>query len=155
LRLECSRADAARNYISRNFNGFNDSRITRAAADIAAKALLALLDISIGLFAQCRRASTYHSRTTVAARDGAGLVKCPLNGGELTRRREPLDCFDFRAICLRHGHQARFHELAIDENGAGAAFAGTTTFPRSGQVEVVSQKVDQPLIRLGEPTHLA
>src|SRR5690606_35156924 len=83
------------------------------------------------------------------------LMKRALDRRELTWRREPFDRFDFRAIRLGNRHQARFHKLAIHEYGAGAAFSGSAAFLRPGQVEVVTQKIDQPLMWLGEPANLA
>ena len=57
---------------------------------------------------------------------------------------ETLDGLDGRASGLRHRDEAGLHQCAIDENRAGAAFARTAAFLRSGKIQIVAQEVEQP-----------
>ena len=41
-------------------------------------------------------------------------------------------------------------DLAVDDDGAGAAIAGAAAFLAAGQVELVAQHVEQRLLRLAQ-----
>ena len=67
------------------------------------------------------------------------------------KRIPPHDHGVWEALCIYRGavslhgrHQARLHQLAVDEDGARAAFAGAAAFLRAREVELVAQEVEEP-----------
>lgn len=58
-------------------------------------------------------------------------------------RREALDRLDASAICLDGQHQARADGDPVDEYGAGAAYAVLAPQMRSGQTELMPQKIGE------------
>src|SRR5208282_280714 len=61
-----------------------------------------------------------------------------------------LDSRDLAAIGLGAEHQARAHDVAVDDDRAGAAIARAAAFLAARQVELVAQYVEQGLLRLAE-----
>jgi hypothetical protein len=56
-----------------------------------------------------------------------------------------FDGLDDRAIGLHRERKARAHRLAVDDDGATAAFAGAAADMGAGEAEVVAQEVAQCL----------
>src|SRR3954447_20848532 len=56
---------------------------------------------------------------------------------------DALDRDDTSAVSLSRQHGAGFDRLAIDMNHTGAALAGVTANMRSGQVQVIAQKINK------------
>ena len=68
--------------------------------------------------------------------------------GLLERRQlaalgEPLDRADARAVGLDGEEHAALHELAVEDDAAGAAVAGVAADVAAGEVEVVADEVDR------------
>ena len=136
-------------HVTRQLDGIEDLLITRAAADIAAEALLDFLAVSERIGAQRGGRRHYHAGNAVAALARARLVKRPLQHAQFAGFRERFYRLDGCALRFGKRHQARFHQDAIHEDRTGAAFAGTATFLVAREVEVVADEVEQPLVRLG------
>src|SRR5437867_12774918 len=54
-----------------------------------------------------------------------------------------LDRRDLATVGERGKQQTRFHALAVDEDGAGAALAEPASFLRAGEVQVLPQRIEQ------------
>ena len=63
--------------------------------------------------------------------------------------RQRLHGLDARAVRLGDRQQAGLLQHPIDEDRAGAAFAGAAALLGAGEMQVVAQEVEQPLMRLG------
>jgi hypothetical protein len=61
---------------------------------------------------------------------------------------QAFDGDDGCAARLEDGNQAAIDERAIDQNGAGAAFAFAAAFLRSGESELVAKNVEEALHRI-------
>lgn len=151
--LERCRRQLAGNHVPGDLDRLEYLGITGAAADVAAEALLDLLDARIGVLAQGRCRRHHHAGNAVAALAGAGLVKGPLHRCKLAGRCQPLDGLDPGPVRLSDRHEAGLDQLAVDEHRTGAALTGAAAFLGAGQVEVVAQEVEQPQMRRGPSLH--
>ena len=143
------RRQAAVLHVARQLDGIENLLIARAAADIAAKALLDFLAVGERIGAQCGCGRHHHAGNAVAALACPGLVKGLLQNAQFARLRKGFHGFDGCALRLGKRHQARLHQDAIHEHRAGAAFAGPAAFLVTREVQVVANEVEQPLVRLG------
>jgi hypothetical protein len=66
-----------------------------------------------------------------------------LDGMQITVSRKAFNCFDLASVSLDCKHGARFNSLAINHNRASAAQRCFAADVSSGQVEHVSQIVDE------------
>ena len=98
-----------------------------------------------GIRAQGRGRRHHHAGDAVAALAGAGLVEGALHCGEpALAAPSPSTVSIVRPLRLRNRHEAALHQLAVDEDRAGAAFAGTAALLGPGEVQLVAQEVEQP-----------
>ena len=79
----------------------------------------------------------------------AALPRAALDEGRLQPGTEPvpihaLDSGDVMPLRLESEHQAGMDRRAVDEDGAGAAFAFETPFLESGQPEFLAQGLTEP-----------
>src|SRR5207237_1155176 len=58
---------------------------------------------------------------------------------------EPFDRDDFSVLGLRERYEARTDDLAVQQHGAGAAFAFAASFLCPGQSTILAQHVEQAL----------
>ena len=142
-------------HVARQLHRVENLLIAGAAADIAAETLLDLLPVGVRVGAQRGGRRHHHARDAIAALAGAHLVEGFLQEAQLTAGGERLDALDGRALRLGHRQQAGLHQGAVDEHRAGAAFAGAAAFLVAGEVEIVAQEIEQPLMRLGGALDLA
>src|SRR6266545_3199682 len=56
---------------------------------------------------------------------------------------QSLDRGDLAALNLAYGYQATVHDLAVDQHGAGTAFAFAAALFRAGGTQVFAQHVKQ------------
>ena len=63
---------------------------------------------------------------------------------------DALDGLDLVAFRLGSEHQTGADDLAIEDDGAGAAIARAAAFLATRQVELVAEHVEQGLLRLAE-----
>ena len=136
-------------HVARQFDRVENLLIAGAAADIAAEPLLDLLAVGKRIGAQRRGRRHHHAGDAIAALAGAGLVEGLLQHAQFAGRGQRFDRLDRRALRLGDRHQAGFHQHAVDEHRAGAAFAGAAAFLVAGEVEIVAHEIEQPLMRLG------
>ena len=145
---ERRRRQAAVLHVARQLDRVEDLLIAGAAADIAAEPLLDLLAIGERIDAQRRGRRHHHAGNAIAALAGTGLVEGLLQQRQIALPREPFDGLDLRPLRLADRHQAGLHQHAVDEHRAGAAFAGAAAVLGAGEMHVVAQEIEQPLMRL-------
>ena len=85
-----------------------------------------------------------------ARRADAALRAVVLDEGALQRMTaaKPFDGRDPRAVGVGERDQARVHRRAVEEHGAGAAFAFAASFLRAGQAAILAQDIEQALQRM-------
>src|SRR5689334_1059868 len=59
----------------------------------------------------------------------------------------PFNCFNFATLGPKTEHQTREDRFTIDKNSAGAAFAKLAPVLRSGQIQILTQHLEQRLVR--------
>src|SRR5216683_7548774 len=69
---------------------------------------------------------------------------------QLVALGDALDGLDLVAFRLGPEHQTRANDLAVDDDGAGAAITRAASFLAARQVELVAQHIEQGLLRLAE-----
>ena len=102
---------------------------------------------------QERLAGHQHARRADPALGASGLEEGHLEQVEVVEHGrllgarpatpEAFDCPDGMAVDLADRHQARVDDLAVEEDGAGAALAFATALLRPGQAEVLAQDIEQ------------
>src|SRR5215510_1301238 len=106
-------------------NRLNDLGVARAATEIAGKSKTDLLFGGVGIFIQKRLGHHQHSRRAIAALSAAVLNKSFLDGMEFRADLQAFNRCNIRAVELAGKNQARVDRLAVEQNGARAAIAGT------------------------------
>ena len=144
-----SRRKRAILHVARQLNRIEDLLIAGAAADVAAQPLLDLLTVCERICAQRSGRSHDHAGNAVTALAGARFVKGLLQDAEFAGFCQCLDRFNCRPLRFGDRQQTGLHQRTVDEDRAGAAFPGTATFLVAGQIEVVPDEIEQPLVRLG------
>src|SRR5215470_262593 len=82
-----------------------------------------------------------HSGRAVTALQCIAIAKGGLQIGDLAAIRQAFDRLDMRTIRLNREHQACPYDLAVQANRASAAHAMLAADMRSGQMQVLAQKV--------------
>ena len=85
------------------------------------------------------------ARRAEAALHGAGLDERLLHRVQPSPSRQPLDRDDLVPVGLRGEHEARAHELAVEQHRARPALALLARVLRAGQPEPLAQRVEQAL----------
>ena len=94
-----------------------------------------------------------HPRRAVAALDGEFLNKAALEHIQLAVFRKALDRQHMPSLQLDRQRQAGVHRPAVNDHGAGAAFPLGAAFLGSRQVQILTQNVEQPSVRLRFQRH--
>src|SRR6266850_1744663 len=124
-------------------DGFDDVRIARAAAEVAADCLSDVRLAGLLVARQQRAAGHHHPRRAVPALQPVLVPERFLDGVELAVLLQALHGADLRAVRLDREHRARLHRLAVEQHGAGAAVRGVAADVRPGQAQVLAQEVDE------------
>ena len=90
-----------------------------------------------------------HAGRAVAALERTGLEEGPLDGMQLTVAGQSFDRCDDMAGGVGHARPASPDRLAVEENGARAAFALATAGLGAGQAQLIAQREEQAPIRPG------
>ena len=129
------------------FHGIDDLLIAGAAAKIPAHSLTDFLPCRLCVAPDEVRCREDHARRAEAALDGSILDKGFLQGMEFLPGRDAFDGGDTTAFELGCQHQARECALAVDKDGACAAFPCAASFLRPCKVQILPEKIDDPPIR--------
>src|SRR6267142_567386 len=124
-------------------DGFDDVRIARAAAEVAADCLSDVRLAGLLVARQQRAAGHHHPRRAVPALQPVLVPERFLDGVELAVLLQALHGADLRAVRLDREHRARLHRLDVEQHGAGAAVRGVAADVRPGQAQVLAQEVDE------------
>ena len=105
------------------FDGSEDSHVRRAAADVAAQAVLDRLAIRLRRFVQQRSRPHDEAGNAVAALAGVVVDERLLHGVELPILRQAFDRRDLVSDGIDGQHHATVDAAAVDEHRARAARA--------------------------------
>ena len=84
-----------------------------------------------------------HSRRTVAALKSVIFDEGFLYRVQLAVFGQTLDCRDFAPICLHGEMETGFHQLAVEKNRAGAAFADNAADVGASEADILPQEMRQ------------
>src|SRR5712691_5587817 len=115
----------------RVFDGLNDIDVAGAAAQIAFQRELDLVVRGIRVLLQQVHGLHDHAGRAEAALQAVLLPETLLHRVQLARRCQTLDRQDVGALGLHREHGARFHGLAVQVDGAGAALGGVAAHVRA------------------------
>ncbi len=87
--------------------------------------------------------SDEHAGSADTALCSAKLHKRLLKLRKLPVICEPFDGQNIAAVDLTNGYQAAVNDFSVDQHGARAAFAFTTTFLRASQSQVFPKHIEQ------------
>ncbi len=126
-------------------HGGEDAAVARAAAEVARERLADVVVGRIGLARQQRRGGDDQAGSAEAALHGAGGDERALHGMQPPVGCKALDRHDLPPVGLRAVHEARAHELAVEQHRAGAALALLAGALGARQVEPLAQHEQQAL----------
>src|SRR5271157_2207017 len=124
-------------------HGFDDLLVPGAAAEIAFDAFLDLIHRGLGNAPEKLTDRQDHTSRAVAALDRVMPIESLLDRGELSFLRLAFDRFHRGTVGLHRQHHAGVDGLAVEENRAGAAFAGAAAFLGARQSYVFAEKSEQ------------
>src|SRR6185437_2693155 len=93
-------------------------------------------------------AGHHHSRSAVAALKSVIFDEFFLYRIELAFFSEALHCRDLPTVRLHREVKTGFHDLAVEQHGAGAAFADNAADVRAGEADGFAQKMREQDARL-------
>ena len=94
-----------------------------------------------------------HARRAEAALGGVARGERDLQIGQCSAVGQPFNRIDPLAVRLHREHQATAHHLAVDQHGAGAAYAVLASQMRARELQLFAKEVRQMLARLDPPAH--
>src|ERR1043166_3471569 len=130
-----------------------DFHVAGAAAEIAGESLA---DVGLG---RARRTfeeadgGEHHAGRADAALRAAALDQRLLHGVEALAVGDTFDRRDPRALDLRDGDEATIDQLAVEDDGARAAFALAAALLRARELQPLAQRVEQARQRVGFERH--
>ena len=128
-------------------HGVEDLLVPGAAAEVPRERLADLVVVRIWNAAEQVGRRHDEARRAEPALHRAGVRERLLHGMELAVRGEPFDRDDLVAVGLRGEHEARAHELAVEEDGARSALALLARVLRAGKLEPVAERREEALAR--------
>src|SRR6266498_4249101 len=140
-----------RDSLRRRLDRLDDVHVAGAPADVALNRLPNLLFTRLRMDAQERGRAYQHPRGAVAALEGVVIGERLLQRRELAVLGESLDGLDLCTVGLDRQQHAALHEEAVHEHGTGTTVAGVAADVASGQIEVVTDEMDEETSRV----HLA
>src|SRR5262249_43080885 len=124
-------------------HGLDDLYIARAAAKISGQGSAYFILGRSRIVPQQRFRGHDHSRRAEAALRAQFLVKCLLQPARAALRCKSLDGLDAASLRAHRQRDTGQLRLAIDQDGARAAFTAITTGLRSREMRDLAQIVDQ------------
>lgn len=120
-------------------DGFDDSRMRAAAADVALQGLLNFGLRGIGILLQQSDAAHDHAGRAVGALEGFGVEEGLLNRMKAAGLLEAFDGGNGFAVGCGNGSYARTTRRTIEQNCAGAALAFAAAVFGASKTEVVAK----------------
>src|SRR5260370_778450 len=133
----------------RQLDGFVDLDIAGAAAKVAGQGLLDLVARRARARREQRLGGEQERRRAITALCRTQLGECFLEGMERAALRHALDGLYPVAGAGEPEHQAGQHRRAVEQHGAGAAFAQLAAVLRSRQPRIFAEHFEQRLVGRG------
>jgi hypothetical protein len=130
-------------------DGRHDSRMRSATADISLQSLHNLRAAGIGIFLQQGHTAYDHSGSAIRALKRALIEKRLLHGMQLAVVFETLNGDNGFSRSVADGELAGSSRYAIQQDGASATLAFTTTVLGSGQSKLFAQRKQQRAFGFG------
>src|SRR5512137_2023094 len=127
-----------------------DLLVSGASAQLARERLRDLLPGGVRLPVEDPSRGHQHARRAVAALGRAMVGEGGLEGMELGAVPEPLHGGDRSIAALHRRHQAGERQIAVEEDGAGAALAELAPVLGTGQSQVLAEHLEERLVRVDE-----
>src|ERR1700730_2154 len=128
----------------------DDLVITGTPAKVAGEPVARLLFGRVQVLVEQRLGRDDESRRAEAALQRRMLEEFLLHRVQFVTLGDALDGLDLVAFRLGSEHQTGADDLAVEDDGAGAAIARAASFLAARQVELVTQHIEQGLLRLAE-----
>src|SRR5258705_2091779 len=135
-------------------DGVDDGLVPRAAAVVPRNMQANFFARGFAVLAEEILRCHQHARCAETALQRVALVKRLLQRRKLLRVAQPFDGLHPAAVRLHREHQAAAHDLAVDPQGARAAYAVLAADMRPGEAELLSQEIHQVLARRHAPADL-
>ena len=129
------------------FDGFENLLIAGAPAQIARQRGFDLIACRPWVLVQQRLGGDQESGRAVSALGGAQISERFLQRVQAAVAGKAFDRRDRTAVAVDAEHEAREHRLAVEQHGAGAAFAQLAAVLGAAQVQVFTQNLEQRLVR--------
>ncbi len=126
----------------------DDVLVAGAAADVALERVADLVLARARILGEQAHRREHHPARAVAALKRVMRVEALLQRMERAVLGQPLDRRDLVPVRLDAEQRARLHRFAVEQHGAGTARRGVAADDRSGQVESLTQDVDEQLPRV-------
>ena len=140
---------SSNNFLCGELDRLQDFRVAGAAAEISRQGLTDLVARRLRILIQQHLCGEENSRDAIAALRRAEIGKSALQRMRFAILHHAFHGHDLGIHRFNAEHQARQHRLAVDEDGAGAAFAQLATMLRAGEPHVFAQDLKQSLVDLG------
>ncbi len=127
----------------RGLDRLDDLRVAGAPAQVASDRLPDLVLGRLGVVGEERLGGHDHARRAVAALRREAVGERLLDRVERAVAGQPLDRRDLRADRLHREHEARVDDGPVEVHGARRALALVAGAFRAGELEIVTQNVDQ------------
>ena len=124
-------------------NRFDDVVVAGATAEVALEAEANRFLVGVGLVLQQANGRHDHAGGAVAALQAVLLPEAFLDRVQLAVLLEPFDRDDVGALGLEGEDRAGLDGAAVHEHGAGAALSGVAADVGAGEVQVLTQEVDE------------
>src|SRR5215472_120540 len=129
-------------------DGADDLVVAGAAAEVAGEPVARLSLRRIQIAVEQRLGSDQQARRAEAALQRRMFQEFSLQRMQVVPARHALDRLNLVAFRLDRKHQARADQAVVDRHAAGAAVARAAALLAAGQIELVTQDVEQRELRL-------
>src|SRR5216683_6294205 len=131
-------------------DGTDDLVVAGAPAEVAGEPVARLGLRRIRITVQQRLGSDQQARRAEAALQRRMFQEFSLQRMQIVPARHALDGLDLVASCLDRKHQARADQAAVDRHAAGATVARAAPLLAAGQMQLITQDVEQRELRLAQ-----
>src|SRR5713101_501103 len=128
------------------FDGFEYLKIARAPAQVSGDCFADLIASRVRILIQQSLRGHQNCRRAIAALRRSEIGESILQWMKVTVFSEAFDCQNVLSTALECQHKTGKHRLAVEKNGASAAFSEFTAVLRAGVTEILAQDLQQSLI---------
>src|SRR5436309_3080989 len=131
----------------RGFDGFENLKVARAAAQVAGDGLADLISRGVRILIQQSFRCHQNCRRAIAALRGSQIGKGILQRMKTSVFPEAFHGQDLLSAALERQYETGKNGLAVQKNGASAAFTEFTAMLGAGMTEIFTQDLQQSLVR--------